>query len=359
MKSIIYIGMDVHSKSYTFCALEPAFGGNDKIFGTVTVEADAKNVVKYIGGLKKKLGEDYEFVCGYEAGCLGYSLYNQLQSYNIPCVILAPSTMYANTKRVKTDTRDAKAIAQCLAYGTYKSVYIPTEEDNSIKEYVRMRDDHKLALKKIKQQILALCLRNGCHYEGKTNWTAAHLQWLKALELSALVKETLTEYLLTYVHLADKIERMDARIEEIAEQSSYQQKVRRLSCFLGIRTHTALSLIVETGDFNRFRKGNTYAAFLGLTPSESSSGEKTNRGSITKAGNSHLRKLLAESAQSFGKGKTGFKSKALKARQAGNDAQVIAYADKANERLRRKYYRLVNNGKARNVAVTAVARELA
>ena len=128
---------------------------------------------------------------------------------------------------------------------------------------------------------------------------------------------------------------------------------------LGIKTHTALSLIVETGDFIRFRKGNVYAAYLGLAPGEHSSAESGGRLGITKAGNSHLRRLLIEAAGGICKGQIGKKSKDLIARQKGNPADVIAYADKANVRLRSKYYRLTRHGKKRNVAVAAVARELA
>jgi transposase len=186
-----------------------------------------------------------------------------------------------------------------------------------------------------------------------------HLKWLRALELPELIRETLNEYLATYDELTAKIDRYDKRIQEIAAQSEYQEKVKKLECFLGIKTHTALSLIVETGDFIRFRKGNIYAAYLGLAPGEHSSAESGGRLGITKAGNSHLRRLLIEAAGGICKGQIGKKSKDLIARQKGNTADVIAYADKANVRLRSKYYRLTRHGKKRNVAVAAVARELA
>lgn len=360
MNSIIFIGMDVHSTNFTFCALEPAFGQEDKIFGVVKTVPDYRQVIKYMERLKKELGNGYDFICGYEAGCLGYTLYNQLSKNGIKCVILAPSTMpQPKSRRIKTDKRDAKMIAACLAYGTYSAVYIPDETDVQIKEYIRMRDDHKDSLKRIKQQIKAFCLRNGKHYDGNAAWTSAYVSWLRKLELCSVLRETLDDYLATYDSLTDKIERMDKRIEELAMQERYAEDVKKLTCLLGIKTHTALSLIVETGDFRRFRKGNTYAAFLGLAPGEDSSGDDVNRTGITKAGNSHLRRLLVESAQGYCKGRPGFKSKNLKARQSGNPANVIAYADKANERLRRKYHRMTAEGKKTNVAKTAVARELA
>ena len=263
-----------------------------------------------------------------------------------------------SSRGIKTDKRDAKLIAQCLSNGGYHAVHIPTAEDNAVKEYVRMRDDHKVALKKLKQQTNALCIRFGFVYEG-TKWTGMHLKWLQGLKLPELIRETMNEYLCSYEELTAKISRFDQRIQELAGQEQYCEKVRKLECFLGIKTHTALSLIVETGDFIRFRKGNVYAAYLGLAPGEHSSAESGGRLGITKAGNSHLRRLLIEAAGGICKGQIGKKSKDLIARQTGNQAEVIAYADKANTRLRSKYYRLIRHGKKRNVAVAAVARELA
>ncbi len=196
---------------------------------------------------------------------------------------------------IKTDARDARMIAQCLSYGGYHPVYVPTEEDDSVKEYLRMRDDHKLALKKIKQQINAFCLRHGHHY-AQTKWTLAHWKWLKKLELNAMYREVLNEYMTSYEEQVAKIERFDERIEELATQERYEEKVKKLSCFLGIKTHTALSLIVETGDFIRFAKGNIYAAYLGLAPGENSSGPHTNRTGISKAGNVAVAAIARELA---------------------------------------------------------------
>lgn len=221
-----------------------------------------------------------------------------------------------------------------------------------------MRDDHKLALKKLKQQINAFVLRHGHRYS-KSKWTTKHVAWLKRLELDPLYRETLDEYMASYEEQEAKIERYDKRIEEFADQKRYRENAKKLGCFLGIRTHTALSLIVETGDFKRFAKGNTYAAFLGLAPGEHSSSDNVNRLGISKAGNTHLRRLLIEAANGICKGHIGHKSKELRARQNGQPAGVIAYADKANTRLRSKYYRMIRHGKKKNVAVAAIARELA
>ena len=360
MNRILKIGMDVHSTNYTLCAVEPQLDGEPEVLLETQVEPDYHNILAFIEKLKKKYKKDKLVItCGYEAGCLGYKLFHDLDANGVKCVILAPSTMLAPSgKRIKTDKRDALMIANCLANSGYSAVHIPTRQDEDVREYLRMRDDHKLSLKKIKQQINAFCLRHGYKYNaGK--WTAAHLKWLEELSFSDLEKEVLEEYLVTYRYLTDKIERFDARIEELSAMEEYREKVAKLCCFIGIKKHAALSLIVETGDFNRFAKGNIYAAYLGMAPGEASSSDNINRTGVTKAGNKHARVLLTEAAQGICKGKTGYKSKDLKARQQGNTAEVISYADKANERLRRKYYKLILKGKPRNVAVAAVARELA
>lgn len=358
MNTIVYIGMDVHKEQYTLCCYTYE---RDKVEYRQTIPADYRLVLKYMEQVRGRYTGEVSFVCGYEAGCLGYSLYNQLRSREVDCKILAPTTMgITNTHHVKTDRKDAANIAKCLAFHTYSEVYVPDDEDNEIKEYIRMRDDQKLALKKIKQQILAFVLRQGKHYEGgKAYWTITHEKWLKELDLEGLAKETLAEYLLTYEYLKDKIERLDTRIAELASKDKYRDKVAAMSCFIGIKTHTALSMIVEVGDFERFSKAPNFSAFLGLVPSEDSSDTKVNRYSITKAGNSHLRRLLVEAAQSYTRGAIGRKSISLKQRQKGNPPEIIAYADKANERLRRRFYDLTLKKRVnRNVATTAIAREL-
>jgi len=359
MASILYVGMDVHKENYTVCCYSFE---KDEVEYRQTVSPDYRLILKYLEQIRARYTEEIQFLCGYEAGCLGYTLYHQLTQRGVECKIIAPTTMgITNTNGVKTDKRDAGNIAKCLAFRTYSEVNIPTKEDESVKEYIRMRDAQKKALKTIKQQILALVLRQGFQFTGGKNyWTMKHITWLKALKMGGLLGETLDEYLITYDYLKDKIERLDKRIEELASDENYQEKVQKLICLIGVKAHTALSVVVETGDFARFAKAEQYAAYLGLVPGENSSGGKQNRTGITKAGNSHLRRLLVEASQSYARGTIGHKSVALKKRQDGNSTAVIAYADRANERLRRKFYRLtLKNGTKRNIAVTAIARELA
>ena len=361
MTSIIYIGMDVHTTNYTICAFTME---GQKAFAQTTINPEFGELEKYLTTLNTQLGGSCHFVCGYEAGCLGYSLYHQIMKHNwksfeAECIILAPTTMPRSSKdAVKTDKRDAKKIAQCLTYGTYSKVYIPTDEDNAVKEYIRMRDDAQKLLKQTKQQIIALCTRHGCYFEGSANWPQTHIAWLRSLRFpQAVLQEALDEYLTTCTQLSEKLERLDRRIAEMAQNDRYAEKVRKLGCFKGIAIHTALSCVVEIGDFKRFPSAQQFSAFLGLVPTEHSSGDSQHRGGITKAGNSHLRRLLIESASAFNKGSVGQKSKALRKRQEGNTCETIAYADRANERLRRKYLRITFRSKA-NIAKTAVAREL-
>ncbi len=361
MYRVIKIGMDVHSKTYTLCAVEVHVIGGNIVLVCETVDADPCNVVKFIECLKENLGsnDEYDIECGYEAGCLGFSLYDELTAMNIKCRIIAPSTiLQPNGKRIKTDARDAEWLAQHLAWGTCEFVHIPTDKDLEDKEFIRMRNDLKDALKRIKQQINAFCLRHGHRYP-KSKWTGIHLKWLRSLKLSESLRRVLDEYLAAYNYLASTIARLDAEIAQRAAEGEHAEKVKELCCLSGVQDLTALSTIVETGDFKRFDKGSTYAAYLGLAPGEHSSGEHICRTGITKAGNSQIRRLLIESASGIVRGRISHKSKALAARQAGNRPEIIAYADKARIRLLRKYHRMINRGKNRNLAVTAIARELA
>jgi transposase len=296
MKRILYVGMDVHKESYTVSVYDVVL---DKTQYQQKLQPDYKMVLRYLEKVRSHYTEEVEYICGYEAGCLGYTLYHELTDHGVNCVIMAPSTMaITNKNHVKTDKRDADSIARCLAFRSYGEVYVPTAEDESVKEYIRMRDDQKKALKIIKQQILALVLRHGYRYEDGSNyWTGKHVKWLKEIKLGGVFHETLEEYLSTYSYFVDKLTRFDQRIEELSAKERYREQVTKLKCFIGVKTYTALSVLVEVGDFNRFPKASSFASFLGLVPGEDSSGDKQRRGSITKTGNSHVRRILVEAAQ--------------------------------------------------------------
>lgn len=358
MKSIIYIGMDVHKNSYNLCAI---YGKTGEIIGETKISPDIKLIEKFICTVKNKVDEDVDVLTGYEAGCLGYSLYWQLNSIGIACDILAPSTMQrsAKNKVVKNDRRDAQMIATNLLSGAYKAVYVPTDHDVEVKEYIRMINDFKAESKKVKQHINAFVLRFGHRYEGKSRWIPSHIKWLKELELNTLYREILDEYLSELEHLTEKIERFQYKLEELSQEEPYKEKIGELRCLKGIDTTAAMTIHVEVSDFNRFPNAKAFASFCGLTPGEDSSGYKTRRLSITKQGNSHIRTTLVECAQVLVRGEIGKKGKKQKSKQLGQDVKVIDYADKALVRLQKKYHQMIFRGVNKNIAITAIARELA
>lgn len=184
------------------------------------------------------------------------------------------------------------------------------------------------------------------------------MKWLKNLDLQGLFKETVDEYLLQHDALVDKIERFSLRLEELSQTERYKEQVAKLRCLKGIDTTSTMTVHVEFADFTRFPTAKAFMAYVELTPSESSSGEKISRSSITKQGNSTVRSILVECANALVRGTIGLKSKRVKARQKGQRSEVISYADQSVERLQRKYHHMIYQGKPRNVAVTAIARKL-
>ena len=355
----IFIGMDVHKDSYTVCCYAM---GEKNAWGTTKLNADYKEVLRYIDSAKAYYDLNAKVVCGYEAGCLGYTLQRVLEKHGVKCVILAPNTMMVpqGRKRIKTDKRDAELIAKCLAFDTAKTVWIPTVEDEQVKEYLRMRESHKQLLKKIKQQIKSFCLHQNIRYSGvRENWTLKYLDWLTHVELSEMNRETLDEYLATYHYLVERIERLERKIEAISQTDRYREKVKNLCCFTGICTITAMVIITEIGDFCRFPNAEQFMSYVGLVPGEDSSGEKQRYLGITKAGNSHVRRSLIESSHCYNRTSVLPKSKALKKRQEGASLDVIEYADKARDRLRRRFREAKARNKPVNIVCTAIARELA
>ena len=358
--NIICVGMDVHKSHFNLCCFDFE---TENFFCEVETKSDYKEIIKYLNKVKEIDGyENATFKLAYEAGSLGYSLYRDLTKENLDCVIMAPTTMSKSKKDIhnKYDRRDARTIAKCLNNGTYSAVYIPDKQDEAVRDYIRCKDDIKDNLKRIKQELLAFILRKGFIYtETKYKWTMPFMKWLNELEFNNETdKLILQEYLTEYHHLQDKIEEMDNKIKQIAHSDRYNESVNKLICLRSIKEATALSHISEIGDFNRFRSAKAFNAFLGLTSRENSSSDRRRQGAITKDGNTHLRKLLIEAAQSYSRGAIGYKSKDLKARQSGQSPEIIAYADKASIRLQKRYYHLISAGKNRNVAITAVAREL-
>ena len=250
-------------------------------------------------------------------------------------------------------------LAQNLAYGTCSFVHIPDEEDKRTREFVRMVSHEKKLLRKEKQYILAFCLRNGFDYKDGNPWTEGHINYLKTVQIEDFLRETLDELLDSYNKILEKIERLNNRLEKIANTERYVENTKKMACLKGITQTSALTIISEVSDFNRFATAQEFSSYLELVPGETSSGQKINRLGITKMGNSIVRTLLIEASQSIVRGHPRYKSKRLKARQADSDVNAISYADRATERLMRKFLRLVAKGTNRNKAIGAIARELA
>lgn len=360
METIIYVGADVHKDTYSLCCFTVK---EKQLFGETTIPADSALVIKYLKRIEKGQQTPCLFVVGYEAGPTGYGLCRDLQKAGYSCVVMAPTTIKrASGERVKTDRKDAQMLAQTLAYDTYRPVYLPTKEFEAVKEYTRARNTMKNRVKKAKQNLLSFLLRMGNSYpESGSYWTQKHFAWLKTIQFAdPILQLTFDEYYCSLNELINKLALMDAKIEEISQLPAFKKSVDKLVCFCGIETHTALSLVVEVGDYNRFTSATSFSSFLGVCPGEDSSGQRIRRNSITKTGNVRLRLLLTEAAKGIKRSSLKYgKSKRLLLRQKNADPSVIVYADKGSRRIRAKIEAMEKRGVHCNIATTAAARELA
>ena len=359
MNSIIYIGIDVHKDSYSYCSF---LKDQDTFFAEHKSEADSKNAINYIKSVIKSVKAENPVLIGYEAGPTGYKLCRDLQKAGFACVVIAPSTIYRpNGPRVKTDRRDARLLAQTLAYKTFKQVVIPTEKTEAMKEFTRARCSKKRQLKKAKQELLSFLLRMGMIYPEKGSyWTQSHFEWLRTVHFKdEWLQLAFEEYFAELNDLMAKVARLDAQIKMMAETSDIKDDVEKLICFTGIDYLTAVSIVVEVGDFSRFSNAKSFSNYIGLCPGEDSSGLSIRHTAITKAGNSRVRQLLIESAKSIKYGRLcSAKSKRLIQRQEGKSPMVIQYADMAIMRIRHKMLNMERKGLHYNVITTAAAREL-
>ncbi len=360
MKEILEtIGIDVHKDTYSICA----FDSEKQCFEhEMVLKAEAKMVIKYIERLKKeKISDSVRFLIGYEAGPTGFGLKRTLTAHGFDCKIMAPTTIYGELggRKVKTDRLDARNIAKALYWGAFKEVVPLSPEDEAYRDFIRMRDDRSKAFKKAKQNLLSFLLRRDCKYEGDY-WTKKHFDWLKKVQFTNSVDQyTFTEYFREVNRLKEALKELDEAIENFSHEERYEDKVKRLKCFTGIDTHIAMSIVTEIGDFSRFKTAPEFSSYIGLCPGEHSSGKTHNVRGITKAGNSHLRRLLCESANSIKRSCLYTKSRRLLLRQHGVEAKYVDYADRGSQRMKKKFYSLEKNGKDRNTIKAAVAREMA
>jgi transposase len=351
MKSVVYVGMDVDSEKIVVAKLA---GGSGRNAEEQVIANKAAAVKKYFAALLQAA----DVMAAYEAGCFGFGLYRQLAEMGVSALVAAPGLIPRKASdRVKTDRRDARTLAFALRGGELTAIHVPTIEDESVRDYLRMYEDLRGDLRRIKQRVLHFLLRRGIRYQQGTAWTVKHKQWLSTLQLPGdLDRQTLDHYLAQVVELQSKCAEVASAVEGIAEGERYRVAVKKLRAFKGIETLIALSFVADIGDFRRFSNARQFMAFLGLVPSEHSSGNKRRLGAITKAGNSHLRRLLVEAAWHYRSYHPS--SRTLVQRREGVDPQTVSYANRAGRRLTRKYLRLLLRGKRPQVAVTAVSREL-
>jgi transposase len=356
-----YIGLDVHKDSIFMAVLDdrkvrPDAKADNDVIAAGEVQTNSPKLVKAI---QQYQGKGRVFVA-YEAGCLGFEVYHFLKKQGIDCRIIPANSVFrpGNEKKIKTDRRDAVLIARMLKRGEAKGIYIPGQEDEAVRDLIRGRGDLVDDLTRTKQRIQKFLLRHGRQYETNRYWTGKHLKWLAGLEFERpLERETLEQYLGHMADLIERIKRIEARIVTVAQQPEYAARVQKLRAFRGIDYLTALALICEIGDFRRFPSAGAFMSYLGLVPSEFSSGARRRQGGITKAGNTHIRKLLTESAWHYPR--VVKQSKRLAERRIGTSELVIARADKAMRQLHDKYYQMIHQKKHACVAITAVSRQLA
>jgi transposase len=351
-KKAYYIGLDVHKDSIWMAVMVE---GQDEPIESKPLANDYLKVIKGIAPYQ----DQGTVQAAYEAGCLGYSLYRHLHEFGIDCRVIPPNRVLrpGRDKKTKNDQRDAALIAKMLKRGEGESINIPTNEDEAARDLLRCRGDLQDDLKRAKQRLLNFLLRHEHRYGSDRYWTIPHRKWMKGLEFEQPLDKISFENYLSYIESTEeRIKRMDEVIKTVAESERYVERVQKLRAFKGIDYITALSLVSEVGDFRRFATAGAFMSYLGLVPSEYSSGKKRHLGSITKMGSSHLRKLLTESSWHYARPIRV--SKELAKRRQGTSDLVIAYADKAQNRLHGKYTKLVFKGKQHNVAVIAVAREL-
>jgi transposase len=349
-----YIGMDVHKEFVQMAVFEER--GEEPIY-----ERRLKNDTELLVKEATHFARKGKTIVAYEAGCLGYVIQRAMEKAWITCYVL-PANKVAKKRdnRIKTDKRDARLIGRELRSDSIRPISVPDAMDESVRDLLRCREDVNGDLRRSKQRLLKFLLRHGHIFtEGESNWTLKHWKWMDKIvfahEHERLVYE---EYRSQIKSLEERIRRMEKQIAETAESPRYHVKVRKLRVFKGIDYIIALSMICEIGDFQRFANAKSFMSYLGLVPSENSSGGKRHQGGITKAGNGHLRSLLVEAAWHYTKNThTG---KRLDRRRQGCPAGDIEIADRALHRLNKKYIKLLlRGGKHKNVAVTALARELA
>jgi transposase len=294
----------------------------------------------------------------YEAGVSGYDLYRRLAALGVACDVIAPAlTPRRPGQRVKTDRRDAAKLVRLFRAGELTAIHVPDETEEAGRDLVRCRDDIRRDVLRWRHRVLKLLARHGRVYMAGKNWSQAHWRWIRSQQFDQPPLQRAFEASLFALEqaLARQAE-LDKEVEALATTEPYREPVGWLRCFRGLDTLSAVILLAEVVDFARFRRPRELMAYRGLVPSEYSSGDSQRRGALTKAGNSHARRVLVEAAWHYRHRPTV--GRALALRSEGQPPAVVAQAWRAQQRLHRRYRHLVGHGKRSPFAVAAVAREL-
>jgi len=352
MKGTTYVGMDVHKKSIVVAMLRPE--------GVKPAEMEVPNDTSGVRRLIQALKREGEVLSCYEAGPCGFGLKRRLDAAGIGCVVIAPSLIPGRPgDRIKTDRRDSRKLAELFRAGLLTEVYPPTPEQEAVRDLTRCLGDAKQDLHRARQRLSKLLLRHDKTFADGHAWTGPHRRWVNdvSLELAGPVRITFDTYLLTIQQTEERVHFLEKEIGNIAQTEAYREAVGWLRCFRGIDTLSAMILLAEICDFDRFLAPRQLSAYLGLVPSEHSSSERIRRGAITRAGNSHARRILVEAAwHSRHKPGGGI---GLRKRREGQPLWAIAIAQKAERRLNARFWKLTMAGKPSRKVVTALARELA
>ena len=345
--------MDVHKKSICVAALFPG----QKKPSEWTIEHTEPAIRRLVQKLQKE-SDGQEIRACYEAGPCGYALQRRLAKSGIICEVIAPSLIPVKPgDRIKTDRRDAKKQVFLLQAGLLTEVHAPTPDEESLRDLCRCREDVKEDLHRSRHRLVKMLLRRGIIYRGSRAWTEQHRRWLKTQSFESTFDQVVyDDYMLAVEHLEQRLKSLDLEIEKAAQAPLYREQVGWLRCFRGINTITALTILAELHGVERFASPRQLSAYLGLVPTEHSSGDSERRGSITKAGNAHVRRVLVEAAWHY-RHRPGV-GPALAKRREGQPAGAIAVADAAQHRLCRRYRRLDERGKTRTKIAIAIAREL-
>lgn len=348
----VHVGLDVHKDSITVAVAEPG-RENARLMGKVV--HDVARLLKVLA----KIGAAQDLHVVYEAGPTGFGLQRALASNGYACEVIAPSkTPRQAGNRVKTDARDSLALAEYSRAGKLSAVWIPDPADEAIRDLSRAREDAVISRRQARQQLKGFLLRHDRRYGGKTSWCAAHEHWLARQGFEEAATQTaFTEYWQAVKSADERVQRLTRALQGSIVGWRFESVVGALQALRGVAEITAIGLVAEIGDLSRFEHPRKLMGYLGLVPSEQSSGERTHRGSITKTGNGHARWLLIEAAWNYRfKARVG---KELNARQEGLSEAVRTQAWKGQLRLTERYAALHKRGVQPNKICVAVARELA